>query len=72
MVVLLKISTVCSANDYDIATKSGYGEVAKLIAENKAIESEKSNNDTKLNHRHTIMLIKSQFYRLLVLNQSPL
>jgi len=36
--------------DYAIATKLGYGEVAKLIAEgilNKSIESEKSNNETK-------------------------
>ena len=37
-------------NDYDIATKLGYGEVAKLIAEgilNKSIESEELNNKTK-------------------------
>ncbi|WP_315167071.1 N-acetylmuramoyl-L-alanine amidase [Metaclostridioides mangenotii] len=36
--------------DYAIATKLGYGEVAKLIAEgilNKSIESEKSNNEAK-------------------------
>jgi hypothetical protein len=40
-------------SDYDIATKLGYGEVAKLIAEgilNKSIVSE-----MKLNHRHTTM-----------------
>ncbi len=38
-----------SKNDYEIATKLGYGEVAKLIAEgilNKSIESE-SNKETK-------------------------
>ncbi|WP_315169058.1 hypothetical protein [Metaclostridioides mangenotii] len=35
LVVLSKKSTVCSANDYEIATKLGYGEVAKLIAEIK-------------------------------------
>lgn len=36
--------------DYDIATKLGYGEVAKLIAEgilNKSIVSDKGNNETK-------------------------
>jgi len=37
-------------NDYDIATKLGYGEVAKLIAEgilNKSIVSDKGNSETK-------------------------
>ena len=37
-------------NDYDIATKLGYGEVSKLIAEgilNKSIVSDKGNNETK-------------------------
>jgi N-acetylmuramoyl-L-alanine amidase len=41
-----------SKNDYDIATKLGYGEVAKLIAEgilNKSIESEELNNKLKRN-----------------------
>jgi hypothetical protein len=39
-----------SKSDYDIATKLGYGEVAKLIAEgnlNKSIVSDKGNNETK-------------------------
>jgi hypothetical protein len=39
-----------SKSDYDIATKLGYGEVAKLIAEgilNKSIASDKGNNETK-------------------------
>jgi hypothetical protein len=38
--------------DYDIATKLGYGEVAKLIAEgilNKSIENEELNNKMKKN-----------------------
>ncbi|WP_315169474.1 N-acetylmuramoyl-L-alanine amidase [Metaclostridioides mangenotii] len=37
-------------NDYDIATKLGYGEVAKLIAEgilNNSIVSDKGNNETQ-------------------------
>jgi hypothetical protein len=40
-----------SKNDYDIATKLGYGEVAKLIAEgilNKSIASDKGNNETQV------------------------
>jgi N-acetylmuramoyl-L-alanine amidase len=52
-VIMIETFFCDNKSDYDIATKLGYGEVAKLIAEgilNKSIVSE-----MKLNHRHTTM-----------------
>jgi hypothetical protein len=48
--IMLEAFFCDSKNDYDIATKLGYSEVAKLIAEgilNKSIASDKGNNETK-------------------------